>query len=101
LASLQWTSGEKQNAETQLERTCERLDQLEADAIQRNKVNPPPPTTTSPTTTTGITLRFNIDDLPGALETSCSRLKNKEFLTERLEWPPALQDKLFKLKQLS
>jgi hypothetical protein len=96
LASLQWTSGEKQNAETQLERTCERLDQLEADAIQRNKVNPPPQTTT-----TGITLRFNIDDLPGALETSCSRLKNKDFLSERLEWPPALQDKLFKLKQLS
>lgn len=93
LASLEWTSGEKQKAESQLELTCERLDQLEEDAIQRNKINAPPKRTTN--------LRFNIDDIPGALDTSCSRLKNKEFLTERLEWPTVLQDKLFKLKALS
>lgn len=93
LASLEWTSGEKQKAESQLELTCERLDQLEEDAIQRNKVNAPPKRTTS--------LRFNIDDVPGALDTSCSRLKNKEFLTEKLEWPAVLQDKLFKLKALT
>jgi hypothetical protein len=93
LASLEWTSGEKQKAESQLELTCERLDQLEEDAIERNKINPSPKGTTN--------LRFNIDHVPGALDTSCSRLKNKEFLTERLEWPTVLQDKLFKLKQLS
>jgi hypothetical protein len=92
LAALEWTSNEKQAAESQLELTCERLDQLEADAIQRNKVNPPPKRSNS--------LRFSIDDVPGALETSCSRLKNKEFLSERLEWPVALQEKLFKLKLL-
>jgi hypothetical protein len=94
LASLEWTSGEKQQAESQLELTCERLDQLEEDAILRNKVVNVPPK--APTT-----LRFNIDDVPGALDTSCSRLKNKQFLTERLEWPTALQEKLFKLKELS
>jgi tetratricopeptide (TPR) repeat protein len=93
LASLEWTSGEKQKAESQLELTCERLDQLEEDAIQRNKINQPPKRATN--------LRFNIDDVPGALDTSCSRLKNKEFLTDRLEWPAVLQDKLFKLKALS
>ncbi len=93
LASLEWTSGEKQKAESQLEVTCERLDQLEADAMQRNKINPPPMRTTN--------LHFSIDDIPGALDTSCSRLKNKEFLTERLEWPTVLQDKLFKLKALT
>ncbi|KAG7351712.1 tetratricopeptide repeat protein [Nitzschia inconspicua] len=93
LASLEWTSGEKQKAESHLELTCERLDQLEEDAIQRNKINPPLKRTTN--------LRFNIDDIPGALDTSCSRLKNKDFLTERLEWPTVLQDKLFKLKALT
>ena len=93
LASLEWTSGEKQKAESQLELTCKRLDQLEEDAIQRNKINQPPKRTTN--------LRFSIDDIPGALDTSCARLRNKEFLADRLEWPQVLQDKLFKLKALS
>lgn len=94
LASLEWTSGEKEKAESQLGLMCERLDELDEDAMQRNKIMP-----TTPKRTTN--LRFNIDDIPGALDTGCSRLKNKEFLTERLEWPISLQDKLFKLKTLT
>jgi hypothetical protein len=93
LASVLWTSGERQEAEAQLGLACERLDQLESDAIARNKVNAPqivPPH-----------LTFNIDDSAGALDMSCSRLKNKEYLTERLEWPVALQQKVNKLTTLS
>eukprot|EP00980_Cylindrotheca_fusiformis_P005843 scaffold1228_cov119-Cylindrotheca_fusiformis.AAC.10 len=85
LASLLWSqSGSRQEAESQLGIACERLDQLEADAIARQKINPKvfPPR-----------LKFNIDDGVGALDISCSRLKNKEYLNERLEWPKSLQQK--------
>jgi tetratricopeptide (TPR) repeat protein len=91
LASIYWTTGERQEAESQLGLACQRLDQLEADAIARNKVNPKviPPR-----------LKFNIDDGVGALDISCSKLKNKEYLSTRLEWPESLQAKANKLYSL-
>lgn len=93
LASVAWTSGDRPEAEEQLGLACERLDQLEADAIQRNKFNPPVKQPEH--------LLFNIDDGVGALDISCTRLRNKEYLTERLEWPSSLQEKVGKLYALA
>lgn len=93
LASVAWTSGDRPEAEKQLGLACERLDQLEADAINRNKINAPPKLPPR--------LLFNIDDGVGALDISCTRLRNREYLTERLEWPSTLQEKVGKLYSLS
>lgn len=93
LASVAWTGGDRVEAEKQLGLACQRLDQLEADAINRNKINPPvqlPPR-----------LLFTIDDGVSALDISCTRLRNAEYLTERLEWPVSLQEKVGKLFSLS
>ena len=101
LSALEWTDPNDKSlrgdAEMELSSACERLDQLEQDAMERGKKNKAP----SASTSTAVPLRFNIDDYPGALETSCSRLtKNKEFQSERLELPLVLQDKIQKLNQL-
>jgi len=101
LAALEWTDPNDKSlrgdAEKELSTACERLDQLEQDAMERGKKKKAPSSSTS----TAVPLRFNIDDYPGALETSCSRLtKNKEFQAERLELPVVLQDKIQKLNQL-
>lgn len=93
LASLAWTSGDRPEAENQLGLACQRLDQLEADAIARNKLNPPPKLPERPL--------FNIDDGVGAMDISCTRLRNTEYLTQRLEWPTSLQEKVGKLYSLS
>lgn len=93
LASVAWTTGDRPEAEKQLGLACQRLDQLEADAINRNKINKPvelPPR-----------LLFTIDDGVSALDISCTRLRNQDFLTERLEWPPSLQERVGKLFSLS
>ncbi len=93
LASVAWTTGDRPEAEKQLGLACQRLDQLEADAINRNKLNQPlelPPR-----------LLFTIDDGVGALDISCTRLRNQEYLTERLEWPSSLQERVGKLFSLS
>jgi len=93
LAGLYWTgAGDKQDAESQLGLACERLDQLEADAIARQKINPP--------VVQAARMKFNIDDIPGALDISCSRLRNKEYLNDRLEWPASLQQRVNKLYAL-
>lgn len=91
LAALEWSvAGKRQDAETQINLACTRLDQLEADAFvqqQRQAAGK------NPSTMTGSPkLIFSIDDLPGAFDTSCTRLKNKSFLKSRLEWPPALEE---------
>ena len=112
LAALEWTNTGGDNslrgaAEQEITTTCERMNQLEQDALQRLEKK----TTTkdnqgrrgrgNSARTTLSSLRFNIDDYPGALETSCSRIqKNKEFQTERLEWPISLQEKVQKLSML-
>lgn len=98
LAALEWTDPNdkslRNDAEKELSTACERLDQLEQDAMERGKKKKSP-------TSTVVKLRFNIDDYPGALETSCSRLtKNREFQSERLELPEVLQEKIQKLNQL-
>jgi hypothetical protein len=100
LAALEWTDPNDKSlrgdAEKELSTACERLDQLEQDAMARGKK-----TNASPSSMAAPALRFNIDDYPGALETSCSRLtKNKDFQSERLELPVVLQDKIQKLSQL-
>ena len=96
LAALEWTDPEgkslRQDAESQLSVACERLDQLEQDALQRGR--------NGAASTSYTELRFNIDDYPGALETSCSRLKNNREFQERLEWPKILQEKTQKLAKL-
>jgi tetratricopeptide (TPR) repeat protein len=93
LASLLWTSNEKIEAESEYGLACQRLEQLEVDGMARQKTNAPviiqPPR-----------LTFNIDDNAGALDISCTRLKNKDFLTDRLEWPEELQQKANKLYKL-
>jgi len=99
LAAIEWTDTKDKSlrgdAEKELSTACERLDQLEQDALARGKKAPPP------STSTAQPLRFNIDDYPGALETSCSRLtKNKDFQSDRLELPTVMQDKIQKLNQL-
>lgn len=93
LASVAWTTGDRPEAEKQLGLACERLDQLETDAINRNKINPPPKLPPR--------LLFNIDDGVAALDISCSRLKNPEYVSQRLEWPSSLQEKVAKLYSLS
>mmetsp|Transcript_31623 Transcript_31623/g.74425 ORF Transcript_31623/g.74425 Transcript_31623/m.74425 type:complete len:434 (-) Transcript_31623:233-1534(-) len=97
LAAIEWTDNDKSlrgDAEKELSTACERLDQLEQDALSRGRKAPS-------STSTSLEVRFNIDDYPGALETSCSRItKNKEFQTDRLELPELLQDKIQKLSQL-
>ena len=101
LAALEWTDTKdrslRSDAEKELSTACERLDQLEQDALERGKKK-----TSAPKLVSAVPkLRFNIDDYPGALETSCARLtKNKEFQSERLELPEAVQDKIQKLNQL-
>jgi hypothetical protein len=93
LASLYWNNdNSKDQAESQVRLACERLDQLEQDALARQQANPKIEVDR---------LKFTIDDGPGGLDMSCSRLKNKQFLTERLEWSDALQQKANKLYQLS
>lgn len=94
LAAIEWNDKNDKSlrgdAEKELSTACERLDQLEQDALSRGKKAP-----------TAAAIRFNIDDYPGALETSCSRItKNREFQTDRLELPELLQDKIQKLNQL-
>jgi len=93
LASVAWTTSDSYEAERQLGLACQRLDQLEADTIQRNKMNPPPKLPPK--------LFFNIDDGVDALDISCSRLRNQEFLKDRLEWPTPLQERVGKLYALS
>jgi len=90
LAALEWsTSGQKSDAETELTTVSSRLDQLEADALARQRVNPPPQLPPR--------LLFSIDDQPGALETSATKLKQTSFLNDRLEWSASLQQKVEKL----
>jgi hypothetical protein len=102
LAALEWTDPRDKSlrgdAEKELSTACERLDQLEQDAMARGKKKA---TAVKSSTSTAMALRFNIDDYPGALETSCARLtKNRDFQSERLELPLVLQDKIQKLNEL-
>lgn len=89
LASILWDSGDKQEAESLLGTACYRLEQLEADAVKRNKMSPD----------LSGKLFFSIDDQIGA-GSSCSRFKNEKFLTETLDWPETLQKKVTKLQAL-
>ena len=93
LASVLWVSGDRIDAEAQLGKACERLDQLEADAQARvkaggNMIKEPE------------RLKFNIDDGATAADISCSRFKNQDYVSDRLEWPASLQQKLNKLENL-
>lgn len=94
LASVLWVSGDRIEAEAQLGKACERLDQLEADAQARvkagagNMIKEPE------------RLKFNIDDGVTAGDINCSRFKNQDYVSDRLEWPASLQQKLNKLENL-
>ena len=92
LASILWSSSDgKPDAEAQLGTACQRLEQLDQDALARNSAK---------TTAVPQKLKFSIDDQAGALDVSCARFKNQKFLSETLQWPESLQDKVRKLNDL-
>ena len=95
LASILWESGERASAEKYYGDGCLRLEQLEQDAQARN-VNQKGPT--NPQTSK---LKYNIDDQPGVFEVSCSKFKSDKFLSETLQWPESLKQKVNKLNTLS
>lgn len=94
LASVLWVSGDRSEAEAQLGKACERLDQLEADAQARVKAG------TGNLIKEPERLKFNIDDGATASDISCSRFKSQDYVSDRLEWPASLQQKLTKLETL-
>lgn len=76
---------------------CNRFDQLEADAVNRqfsSKENG------NGKEELEATLGFSIDDLPGAGDISCGNFNNANFLTKTLGWPEALQKKLLAMENL-
>lgn len=92
LAALYWSDNQKLKAETVLGDACLRLDQL---------VNQMDGTKSAPTDALpklGFSIDDNDDDIVGSL--TCTRFKNKDFLTSKLEWPESLQDKVLKLQVL-
>jgi phage gp37-like protein len=94
LASILWsTPGKLADGEAQYGQACLRLEQLEQDAMTRG-------TKTLVPTESYPTLKYSIDDQPGALDISCSRFKNDKFLEETLQWPMSLQQKVKKLNHL-
>uniref|UniRef100_A0A7S2UHS8 Uncharacterized protein n=1 Tax=Attheya septentrionalis TaxID=420275 RepID=A0A7S2UHS8_9STRA len=97
LASILWGSNDKLGAERQLGEASARLDQLDADAVARELARVksgamPPPNIQK--------LKFSIDDVVGAGEISFSRFKNEKFLSESLQWPDVLQEKVGNLQKL-
>lgn len=95
LASILWENGERGGAEKYYGDGCLRLEQLEQDAQARN-VNQK-----GPTNPEALRLKYSIDDQPGVFEVSCSKFKNDKFLTETLQWPESLKQKVNKLNTLS
>ena len=93
LAALLWNSkdaDQRQSAERILGEACERLDQMQADAVNKGGAPPVP----------NSRLLFGMDDdgVP-ALQVSCYRFKNPVFL-DQLGWPKDLQEKVIKLETL-
>lgn len=95
LASILWGNGERAAAEKYFGDGCLRLEQLEQDAQARNANRKEPAISVLPK------LKFTIDDQPGVFEVSCSKFKNEKFLTETLQWPDSLKQKVNKLNNLS
>ena len=93
LSSLLWTSGSRQDAESQRGEACQRMDQLEADATRRGFKAPPKDQPVG-------RLLFNIDDGVGPFDAECARYKNADYVTNKLEWPSALRQSLDKLNNL-
>ena len=96
LAALLWSEGQRSAAESALGEACLRLDQLQASAASDNKQT----AKVAETDKTYSRLLFSMDDDSPALDLTCSKFKNSEFLTERLGWPEALQKKVIKLEKL-
>ena len=94
LSSLLWTTGSRQDAESQRGEACQRMDILEADATRRGFKAPPkdlPPDR----------LLSNIDDVGvNPFDADCTRYKNAEYVTNKLEWPTSLRQALEKLNNL-
>lgn len=103
LASLLWENGNKLDAEKQLGEACVRLDQLEADAQERDAKKP---SSSKEGSGNGMVSRvaktgFSLDDsIPDAGQISCSRFKSDKFLTEIVGWPEELKVKVNKLQKL-
>jgi hypothetical protein len=97
LAALYWSDNQKAQAETVLGDACVRLDQLSnqmdgaaATATSQQQLRP----------ANNNKLRYSIDDNDDALVGSltCSRFKNKDFLTNTLGWPQSLQEQVLQLQ---
>eukprot|EP00593_Proboscia_inermis_P013219 CAMPEP_0171309466 /NCGR_PEP_ID=MMETSP0816-20121228/19626_1 /TAXON_ID=420281 /ORGANISM="Proboscia inermis, Strain CCAP1064/1" /LENGTH=371 /DNA_ID=CAMNT_0011793003 /DNA_START=53 /DNA_END=1168 /DNA_ORIENTATION=+ len=99
LASILWDANERSAAETELGEACARLEQLDADADARDKVVEKKnfPKQIKPLISN---LGYSIDDILGAREIGCSSFKRESFLTEKVQWPPVLQEKVLKLQRL-
>jgi len=110
LASLLWEINDGQGAEKQLNEACVRMEQLEADAVERaivlskveTKLNNQGLGTKGADTIKEAPqkLKFSIDDMLGAGDISCTKFKSKEFVDGKLNWPEVLQDKLEKLEKM-
>ena len=98
LASLLWDSGEKNEAEKILGDACVRLDQLQADAMQRNAKNSVKPSSDD-TKTLYSAAKYSMDDVVNVFDMTCSRFRNEKFLLS-LGWPEDLQKKVIKLEKL-
>ena len=95
LSSLLWTIGNnRQDAESQRGEACQRMDQLEADATRRGFKAPPKDQKPD-------RLLFNIDDVGvNPFDADCTRYKNVDYVTNKLEWPTSLRQALDKLNNL-
>lgn len=92
LAALLWTTNERYAAETVLGDACLRMDQL------LNQMDGTPRATVAEAKKG---LRYNMEDeafTVGSL--TCSRFRNKDFLTSQLRWPQSLQERVIKLELL-
>lgn len=103
LAALLWNDVKNTNGKAQAEQVlgdaCVRLEQMQATQVSNTKTK----TTvvaTSAKATPATGLRFSMDDaLPAAMDVSCYKFKNPDFL-QTLAWPEDLQRKVIKLETL-
>jgi len=97
LASILWAANDKSDGEKEFFDACATFDQLDADADARDKVAQKTGAMPKPLISN---LGYSIDDILGAREVGCSSFKRESFLTEKLQWPDVLQEKVLKLEKL-
>lgn len=99
LAAVLWNSNDKPSAEAQYGEACIRLEQLDVQDSKQQSSETKRPSSRSNQKDI-VSLGYSIDDLPGAGEISCAKMKNEKFVSETLRWPTSLVEKLSKLEYL-